>query len=164
MGFDCSNYQHQFRQRVGEGNPPLEADRHVYQTIYLNDRQKHLWTWENVDPDKIIARKWWRQFGHRWQHYLRVVPGMMFINGRNRTTYAGAWTMVVGLSVLPGCDGLADGVRICMRLRASPGWQLHIVLELHMSRLMISPRTCSQSTCLCRMECDINEGSEPFLA
>jgi hypothetical protein len=96
MGFDCSNYQHQVRDRVGEGNPPLEPERHVYQTIYLNDRQKHLWTWESVDPDKIIEKKWWRQFGHRWQHYLRVVPGMMFINGKNRMTYAGAWTMVVG--------------------------------------------------------------------
>ncbi|KAM0100156.1 hypothetical protein ACP6JE_005217 [Aspergillus fumigatus] len=111
MGFDCSNYQHQFRQRVGEGNPPLEADRHVYQTIYLNDRQKHLWTWENVDPDKIIARKWWRQFGHRWQHYLRVVPGMMFINGRNRTTYAGAWTMV-NMHEIACISGLAAAHRL----------------------------------------------------
>ncbi|RHZ49479.1 hypothetical protein CDV55_101398 [Aspergillus turcosus] len=111
MGFDCSNYQHQFRDSVGEGGVSLEAERHVYQTIYLNDQQKHLWTWESVDPAKIIAKKWWRQFGHRWQHYLRVVPGMMFINGRNRTTYAGAWTMV-NMHEIACISGLAAAYRL----------------------------------------------------
>lgn len=95
MGFDCTNYQHQFRERLGEGHPPLPMDKHIFQTIYLNDQHKELWTWNEIEPSKVIARKWWHQFGHRWQHYLRVVPGMMFINGQNRTLYAGSWTMVV---------------------------------------------------------------------
>ncbi|KAJ5388900.1 hypothetical protein N7509_011441 [Penicillium cosmopolitanum] len=94
MGFDCTNYQHQFRERLGEGLPPSPLEKHIFQTIYLNDQQKDLWTWNEIEPSKVIARKWWHQFGHRWQHYLRVVPGMMFINGQNRTLYAGSWTMV----------------------------------------------------------------------
>ena len=95
MGFDCTNYQHQFRETLGAGQLPLPQDQHVFQTIFLNDQQQHLWTWNDIDKSKIIGRKWWHQFGHRWQHYLRVVPGMMFINGKNRTLYAGSWTMVV---------------------------------------------------------------------
>ncbi|OJJ45093.1 hypothetical protein ASPZODRAFT_134521 [Penicilliopsis zonata CBS 506.65] len=94
MGFDCSNYQHQFRQALGEGNPSPPPDRHVYQTIFLDDSRRDLWTCDEIDADKVIARKEWHQFGHRWQHYLRVVPGMMFLNGKNRTFYAGSWTMV----------------------------------------------------------------------
>ncbi|KAJ5712410.1 hypothetical protein N7493_008878 [Penicillium malachiteum] len=94
MGFDCTNYQHQFRENFGVGQPPLPLNRHVFQTIFLNDQQQDLWTWNDIDQSKIIGRKWWHQFGHRWQHYLRVVPGMIFINGQNRTHYAGSWTMV----------------------------------------------------------------------
>ncbi|KAJ5894887.1 hypothetical protein N7495_006578 [Penicillium taxi] len=94
MGFDCTNYQHQFRDSLGEGQRPLPHNRHVFQTIFLNDREKNLWTWDKIDESKIISKKWWHQFGHRWQHYLRVVPGMMFINGQNRTHFAGSWTLV----------------------------------------------------------------------
>ncbi|KAJ5488544.1 hypothetical protein N7539_003434 [Penicillium diatomitis] len=94
MGFDCTHYQHQFRENLGTNKEARPMDEHVFQTIFLNDQQKHLWTWNDIDPSKIIARKWWHQFGHRWQHYLRVVPGMMFINNQNHTLYAGSWTMV----------------------------------------------------------------------
>ncbi|EAW06836.1 putative flavin-containing amine oxidasedehydrogenase [Aspergillus clavatus NRRL 1] len=111
MGFDCSNYQHQFRAAVGEGNPPQPPERHVYQTIFLNEEEKNLWTWESIDPDKIIHKKWWHQFGHRWQHYLRVVPGMMFINGKNRTLYAGAWTMV-NMHEIACISGIAAAYRL----------------------------------------------------
>lgn len=95
MGFNCTNYQHQFRENLGEGSAPPSQDQQVFQTIFLNDQQQDLWTWSDIDQSKIIGRKWWHQFGHRWQHYLRVVPGMMFMNGQNRTLYAGSWTMVV---------------------------------------------------------------------
>ncbi|KAJ5128150.1 hypothetical protein N7448_008929 [Penicillium atrosanguineum] len=94
MGFDCTNYQHQFREKLGEGQSALPLNEHVFQTIFLNDQQQDLWTWNDIDQSKIIGRKWWHQFGHRWQHYLRVVPGMMFINGHNKTLFAGSWTMV----------------------------------------------------------------------
>lgn len=61
MGFDCTNYQHQFREHVGEGSAPPEHDRHVFQTIFLNDQQKDLWTIDNIKEDRVIARKWWYQ-------------------------------------------------------------------------------------------------------
>ncbi|KAF9892117.1 hypothetical protein FE257_002523 [Aspergillus nanangensis] len=112
MGFDCTNYQHQFREGLGEdGALAPEPDRHVYQTIFLDQRQKELWSWEGIDESKIIAKKWWHQFGHCWQHYMRVVPGMMFINGKNRTLYAGAWTMV-NMHEIACISGIAAAYRL----------------------------------------------------
>ncbi|KAL4810688.1 hypothetical protein BDV18DRAFT_149893 [Aspergillus unguis] len=111
MGFDCSNYQHQFREAVGVGNPPLPPEGHVYQTIFLDKDRDDLWTWNEIDQDKIIGQKWWHQFGHRWQHYVRVVPGMMFINGKNRTQYAGAWTMV-NMHEIACISGIAAAYRL----------------------------------------------------
>jgi hypothetical protein len=70
--------------------------QHVFQCIFLNKTSsKHLWTINEIDESKIIERKLWHQLGHRWQHYVGVVPCMMFINGRNRTFFAGSWTLVV---------------------------------------------------------------------
>lgn len=97
MGFDCTNYQHQFREKVGFDKSSSQK-QHVYQTIFLDSQKQNLWTWDNIHKSKIIDRKWWHQFAHRWQHYFRVVPGMMFINGKNHTHYAGSWTMVVSAS------------------------------------------------------------------
>jgi predicted NAD/FAD-binding protein len=111
MGFDCTNYQHQFRQALGEGVQGPEPDRHVYQTIFLDKTQQHLWTWGNINERKVISRKWWHQFGHRWQHYTRVVPGMMFINGKNRTLYAGAWTLV-NMHEIACISGIAAAYRL----------------------------------------------------
>lgn len=88
MSFDCSNYQHQLANANG-------AER-VYQCIFLDkDRCEHLWSLGEINEDKIIKRQWWHQLGHRWQHYLRVVPCMRFLNGRNNTYFAGSWTLVV---------------------------------------------------------------------
>lgn len=100
MGFDCTNYQYQFREDLEDGVPPPEHNRHVFQTIYLNDAEKHLWTIDDISADKVIERKWWRQMGHRWQHYLRVIPGIMFINGKNRTYFGGSWTLVVSYTLI----------------------------------------------------------------
>jgi hypothetical protein len=93
MSFNCSNYQHQLKA----ANEAAGADAYepVYQTIFLNKHQRHLWTIDDISEAKIIKRNWWHQLGHRWQHYLRVVPGMMFLHGRNRTYFAGSWTLVV---------------------------------------------------------------------
>ena len=95
MAFDCTNYQHQFRKDHDADVPPVPQDRHVFQSIFLDKRQQNLWTIDQIDEDKVIERKWWHQLGHRWQHYVRVVPGMMFLNGKNRTWFAGSWTLVV---------------------------------------------------------------------
>lgn len=93
MSFDCSNYQHQLLKANG---PKDDAGYpHVYQSIFLDKRNRDMWTWPEIDKDKIIAENWWHQLGHRWTHYLRVVPMMMFINGKNNTWFAGSWTLVV---------------------------------------------------------------------
>jgi hypothetical protein len=93
MSFDCTHYQHQFRE--GREVPDVPYDKHVFQSIFLDKQSRDLWTIDDIDPEKIIEKKWWHQLGHRWQHYVRVVPGMMFLNGRNRTLFAGSWTLVV---------------------------------------------------------------------
>jgi hypothetical protein len=68
----------------GSKEPPFE--RHVFQTIFLDrDDSSHLWTENEIRSEKRIAEKWWKQQSHRWQHYARVVPWMMWINGRNNT-------------------------------------------------------------------------------
>ncbi len=97
MSFNCSNYQHQLKNaniKAGEG--VLEP---VYQTIFLDKNRQDMWTIGEIDESKIIKRNWWHQLGHRWQHYLRVVPGMMFLHGRNSTYFAGSWTLVVRRSI-----------------------------------------------------------------
>lgn len=95
MSFDCTNYQHQFRLDNNAEVAPITHDNHVFQSIFLDKKSRHLWTIDQIAEDKIIERKWWHQLGHRWQHYVRVVPLMMFINGKNRTWFAGSWTLVV---------------------------------------------------------------------
>lgn len=96
MSFNCSNYQHQLRKPKANATGSFEP---VYQTIFLNKDMSHLWTINEIDEARIIKKNWWHQLGHRWQHYLRVVPGMMFLNGRNRTYFAGSWTLVVSRSM-----------------------------------------------------------------
>lgn len=93
MSFNCSNYQHQLKRANLEAGDRFEP---VYQSIFLNKDQERLWTMDEIDETKIIKRNWWHQLGHRWQHYVRVVPGMMFLHGRNNTYFAGSWTLVVG--------------------------------------------------------------------
>lgn len=35
MGFNCTHYQHQFRESLGTDKPPLPEDQQVFQTIFL---------------------------------------------------------------------------------------------------------------------------------
>ena len=109
MAFDCTNYQHQFRQP--HERPPQPRGDHVFQSIFLDKRCAHLWTRDDIDPAKVIETKWWHQLGHRWQHYVRVVPGMMFLNGRNRTCFAGSWTLV-NMHELACVSGIAAAYRL----------------------------------------------------
>ncbi|KAK5997402.1 hypothetical protein PT974_02758 [Cladobotryum mycophilum] len=91
MSFNCSNYQHQLKNANAA---PASSFEPVYQTIFLNKKLSYLWTIDDIDQDKVIKCNWWHQLGHRWQHYVRVVPGMMFLQGRNHTLFAGSWTLV----------------------------------------------------------------------
>jgi len=111
MSFDCTNYQHQFREDSPSGVCAVPYEDHVFQTIFLDRSNADLWTIDQIDPSKIIARKWWHQLGHRWQHYLRVVPGMMWINGRNKTLFAGSWTLV-NMHELACVSGIAAAYRL----------------------------------------------------
>lgn len=131
MSFDCTNYQHQFRIDNDAATAPMPYENHVFQSIFLDKNNQHLWTLDQIDESKVIEKKWWHQLGHRWQHYIRVVPGMMFINGRNHTWFAGSWTLVVRsfsppLSLIPlprpihVCQTLLIQYRTCMNSHAYP--------------------------------------------
>ncbi|KAL8947506.1 MAG: hypothetical protein Q9222_006225 [Ikaeria aurantiellina] len=118
MAFDCTNYQHQFRQDPSEPpapeKTPVPYENHVFQSIFLDKTHSDLWTIDQINPDKIIERKWWHQLGHRWQHYVRVVPGMMFLNKPLRnthTTFAGSWTLV-NMHEMACVSGIAAAVRL----------------------------------------------------
>ena len=115
MSFDCTNYQHQFREENrrenGVDKSPVPHERHVFQSIFLDRRNESLWTWKEIDPDKIIERKWWHQLGHRWQHYVRVVPGMMWLQGKRRVWFAGSWTLVVSNIFDSKVEAMAGGKR-----------------------------------------------------
>jgi len=86
MSFDCTNYQPQFEE--------MPRKQHVYQTIFLDKTHSDLWTKPEIRKDKVIKEKWWHQLGHNWTHYAKVVPWLMFINGKNHTWFAGSWTLV----------------------------------------------------------------------
>ncbi|EJF65173.1 FAD/NAD(P)-binding domain-containing protein [Dichomitus squalens LYAD-421 SS1] len=94
----------------GVSEPPLE--KHVFQTIFLDkDGSQDLWTFNEIDKDKRICEKWWKQQSHRWQHYATVVPWMMFINGKQNTHYAGAWS-VLNMHELAVTSGFAAAYRL----------------------------------------------------
>lgn len=49
MSFDCTNYQHQFRMDHDADKAPVQFDRHVFQSIFLDKTQRHLWTIDQID-------------------------------------------------------------------------------------------------------------------
>ncbi|PHH83446.1 hypothetical protein CDD82_762 [Ophiocordyceps australis] len=108
MSFNCSNYQHQLKQANADSDRALEP---VYQTIFLNKKLEAMWTLDSIDENKVIKKNWWHQLGHRWQHYLRVVPGMMFLHGRQHTYFAGSWTLV-NMHELACVSGIAAAYHI----------------------------------------------------
>ncbi|KAL7932011.1 hypothetical protein V8C35DRAFT_101065 [Trichoderma chlorosporum] len=110
MSFNCSNYQHQFKHGQASASPESSFES-VYQTIFLDKRRSDLWTIDGIDEAKIIKRNWWHQLGHRWQHYIRVVPGVMFLQGRSNTYFAGSWTLV-NMHEVACISGIAAAYRL----------------------------------------------------
>ncbi|CAE6532278.1 unnamed protein product [Rhizoctonia solani] len=121
MSFDLTHYQPQFK---GVASTPGEKgldhtphdekpmEQHVFQTIFLDrDSSESMWTWNEIPEEKRIYEKWWKQQSHRWQHYAKVVPWMMFINGKNHTHFAGAWS-VLNMHELAVTSGFAAAYRL----------------------------------------------------
>lgn len=104
MCFDTTNYQSLFPDKV-----PFE--QHVFQTIYLNkERDSKLWTDHEIKEDRIIRKDWWHQLCHSYTHYLFVIPWMMFLQAKNHTRYAAAWTLVNAheVAVMSGIAAAVD--------------------------------------------------------
>ncbi|WWD22893.1 hypothetical protein CI109_107388 [Kwoniella shandongensis] len=88
MCFDCNAFQYQL-----EKHTPVED--HVFQTIFLNKKDEHTWTRNEIRKDKIIREDWWHQLCHSWTHYAFVVPFIWLLNRNSKhTTFAAAWTLV----------------------------------------------------------------------
>ena len=105
MCFDCTNYQAQFPPTV------YDLDDHVFQTIYLNkQRDGHLWTDGEIDEARVIRRDWWHQLCHSWTHYVFVVPWLWLLQGRQRTRFAGSWTVINAheVAVMSGIAAAVD--------------------------------------------------------
>src|SRR4051812_26427205 len=74
MSFDCSAYQHQFRNNGEDSQNSRPLDKHIFQTIFLDKAyEDKLWTKKEINKEKVLEEKWWHQLGHRWQHYAKVV-------------------------------------------------------------------------------------------
>ena len=104
MCFDCTNYQSQFPQEV-----PFE--NHVFQTIFLNKGQdSKLWSIDEIDESKIIRKDWWHQLCHSFTHYIFVIPWLLFLQGKKRTRFAAAWTLVNAheIAVISGIAAAVD--------------------------------------------------------
>ena len=86
MGFDPTKYQPHLRN----------CETPLFQTIFLDEaRCKSLWTIDEINSDKVLFKKWWKQFSHEVSHFLTVVPFIRFIQQPNkRTLFAGSWLMV----------------------------------------------------------------------
>ncbi|CAE6418938.1 unnamed protein product [Rhizoctonia solani] len=121
MSFDLTHYQPQFKgvastpgdkglDHTPHDEKPME--QHVFQTIFLDrDSSESMWTWNEIPEEKRIYEKWWKQQSHRWQHYAKVVPWMMFINGKRHTHFAGAWS-VLNMHELAVTSGFAAAYRL----------------------------------------------------
>lgn len=105
MCFDCSNFQYQLK----EAKRPFE--QHIFQTIFLNKKDEETWSKHEIKKDKIIREDWWHQLMHSWTHYVKVVPWMWLLNGKKRTTYAAAWTLV-NAHELAVISGMAAAYRL----------------------------------------------------
>lgn len=80
MSFNLRNYQ-----------PGLPRD--VFQSIFLDDTRQKQWTVAEIQEDRILLRKWWRQFSHTWRHFAFTVPFMRLLQGRQHTWFCGGYTM-----------------------------------------------------------------------
>eukprot|EP00931_Biecheleriopsis_adriatica_P042437 TRINITY_DN24194_c0_g1_i2.p1 TRINITY_DN24194_c0_g1~~TRINITY_DN24194_c0_g1_i2.p1 ORF type:complete len:479 (+),score=92.73 TRINITY_DN24194_c0_g1_i2:77-1513(+) len=86
MGFELTAYQ-----------PALQglraAGERIFQTIFLDKNRSHLWTVDDLNPEKVVDRAWWSAFSHTYEHFRWVVPWVWTLQGHKHTWYAGSWTL-----------------------------------------------------------------------
>lgn len=101
MSFLLSSYQQQLRDEHGAKLP-------LYQTIFLNERERDRWNIDEIADDTIVLRKWWKQFSHEWRHFAFAVPFMRFAQGgrHGNVWFAGSWTLM-NLHEVAVASGLA---------------------------------------------------------
>jgi hypothetical protein len=93
----------------------------------LDNSHSDLWTRKEIKHDKVILEKWWHQLGHNWTHYCKVVPWMMFLQGKQHTWFAGSWTLVLhslkkSLSII---FQLPDLITHCFERAHALGYNFH---------------------------------------
>ena len=57
----------------------LPAGLNIYQTYYLDARDRPRWSEAAVSKDKILCTRWMRAFAHTWTHFAFWVPWGRFI-------------------------------------------------------------------------------------
>ena len=92
MSFNLSNYQPNLKAKKYEGGDA--SGRNIYQTIFLDDATKEIWTKDEIDTSKIRLVRWWRQFSHTWRHFAFSVPLMRYLHGKGHVWYAGSYTLI----------------------------------------------------------------------
>lgn len=91
MSFNLSNYQPQ----LASYHDPQTIHQDIFQTIFLDKNDSKIWTIDEINPNKILVKKWWHQFAHTWQHFAFTVPFIQFIQSiKQHTFYCGSYTMV----------------------------------------------------------------------
>ncbi|EEP78249.1 predicted protein [Uncinocarpus reesii 1704] len=95
LSYDFSNFQYQFLPEPCSGKAPLPLDRHVFQSRFMGEKFKDLWTIDQINDKAVLERRWIHQPSQGWKHYVRVLPYLRYINGTKNTLYAGAWTFAV---------------------------------------------------------------------
>ncbi|XP_046326111.2 uncharacterized protein LOC124110765 [Haliotis rufescens] len=84
MSFNLTNYQPQLKS----------SGRNIFQTIFLDDQVQGAWTRDEIKEDKILLKRWWRQFSHSWKHFAFTVPFMRYLQGKKHTWYCGSYTLI----------------------------------------------------------------------
>ncbi|CAL1546864.1 unnamed protein product [Lymnaea stagnalis] len=104
MSFNLSNYQPQLKS----------TDRYIYQTIFLDDSTKNIWTMNEINQGKIRFTRWWRQFSHTWRHFAFTVPLMRYLQGEKHTWFCGSYTLINTHEI-----AIISGLAAAFRLGAS---------------------------------------------
>lgn len=97
LSFDCSAFQYQF-QTEGEASLPLS--NHIFQSRFMGESLKTLWSLDLIDSRTVLETRVVHQPSQGWKHHVRVLPYLKYLNGKRNTFYAGCWTFAVSLDII----------------------------------------------------------------